>query len=279
MPVITAAVCLPFCHQVIYIRGMHVQIQKLSGITVQIRCIPVDIYDFVLAKSEIRRHPTLESKYYHIKESDLNLKDEFINIAYFGMDYYGKRHFEALFYAMESLNHKYKNKIKLHLFMNDKKLIKGLTSSLSVKDNIVIKKPMDYLSFLNATTKFDVLIVNDVMTKDNFKVNPYLPSKASDYLGSSRDIWALCEMGSTLSSIDVKYKSDIHDFNSCGETLVQILHDNGFVDEEYSFDEYYNRRLTFLNELYEEEYRKNLKLKNELKKLKKEKPRKRFKIF
>lgn len=240
---------------------------------------PIDVYDFVLAKSEIKKHPTLESKYYYIKESNLNLDEDFINVAYFGMDYYGKRHFEALFYALESLNHEYKNKIKLYLYINDKKLIKGLISTLSVKENIILKKPLDYLSFLNATTKFDVLVVNDVMARDNFKVNPYFPSKISDYLGSSTDIWALCEMGSTLSSINVKYKSDVHDFRSCAETVVQILHDNGYIDENYSFDEYFNRRLTALNELYENEFRKNLKLKKELKKLKKEKSHKRFKIF
>lgn len=244
-----------------------------------LRQFPVDVYDFVLAKSEIKRHPTLESRYYHIKESDLNLNEKYINIAYFGTDYYGKRHFEALFYALESLNHKYKDKIRLHLYINDKKLIKRLISTLSVKDNIIVRKPLDYLSFLNATTKFDVLIVNDVVTNGNFDINPYLPSKLSDYLGSSSDIWALCETGSTLSAADVKYKSDINDFESCGETLVQILHDNAFVDEDYSFDEYYNRRLTSLNELYEREFRRNLKLEKELKDLKKEKSRKRFKIF
>lgn len=240
---------------------------------------PVDVYGLVLAKSEIKRHPTLESKYYHIKEANLNLNDEAINVAYFGSDYYGKRHFEALFYALEALNHKHKDKIRLHLYINDKKLIKSLISTLSVRDNIVVRKPLDYLSFLNATTKFDVLIVNDVITRGNFKVNPYLPSKLSDYLGSSRDIWALCEAGSTLSEADVRYKSDIHDFGSCGEALVQILNDNGLADEDYSFDEYFNRRLTSLNELYEREFRKNLKLEKELKDLKREKSRKRFKIF
>ena len=240
---------------------------------------PVDVYDFVIDKSEIKRHPTLQSRYYHIKESDIDLNDEYINVAYFGTDYYGKRHFEALFYALESLNHRFKDKIRLHLYINDKKLIKRLISTLSVKDNIIVRKPLDYLSFLNATTKFDVLIVNDVITKGNFEINPYLPSKLSDYLGSSRDVWALCEMGSTLSVADVRYKSDINDFESCGETLVQILHDRGFVDDDYSFDEYYNRRLTFLNELYEMEFRKNLELEKELKDLKKEKSRKRFKIF
>ena len=89
----------------------------------------------------------------------------------------------------------------------------------------------------------------------------------------------MCERGSTLSAADVRYKSDINDFESCGETLVQILHDRGFVDDDYSFDEYCNRRLTFLNELYEMEFRKNLELEKELKDLKKEKSRKRFKIF
>ena len=246
---------------------------------IMLRQFPADVYDLVLAKSEIKRHPTLESKYYHIKVSDLKLDEEFINIVYFGTDYYGKRHFEALFYAFESLNHKYKDRIRFYFFINDKKLIKRLIYPLSVKGNIIVRKPIDYLSFLNATTKFDVLVVNDLVTKDNFEVNPYLPSKLSDYMGSSSDIWALCEVGSTLSAVDVKYKSDIHDFNGCGETLVRILHDNGFIDEGYSFDEYCNRRLTFLNELYEQEFRKNLKLEKELKELKKGKSHKRFKIF
>jgi hypothetical protein len=240
---------------------------------------PVDVKDFIWSKTEIQPHPTLPDKYYHIKEADLNLDDEFINIAYFGSDYYGKRNFEALFYSLESLNHKYKDKIRLYLFINDKKLIKRLISTLAVKDNIIIKKPLEYLEFLNATTKFDVLAVNDVVTKGSFEVNPYLPSKLSDYLGSKRDIWAISEKGSVLSDADVKYKSDIDDFESCGEELVKILNDNGFVDEDYHFDDYFLERLISLNELYEKEFRKNLKLKKEIKKLKKEKSHKRFRIF
>ena len=117
---------------------------------------------------------------------------------------------------MESLNHEYNEKIRLYLFINDKKLIKRLASSLAVKNNIKIKKPLEYLEFLNATTKFDVLIVNDLLTHDNFDVNPYLPSKLSDYLGSQSDIWAISEPGSSLSKYDAKYKSDINDFTSSG---------------------------------------------------------------
>ena len=240
---------------------------------------PIDVSDVVLAKSEIKRHPTLDEKYYHVAQSRLKLNDEYVNIAYFGGDYYAKRHFESLFYAFDALNHKYKNKIRLYIFSDDKKLIKGLVSTLSVADNIIVKKPLNYLEFLNATTKFDVLLVNDVMTRNSYEINPYLPSKLSDYLGSKKDIWAISEEGSSLSKSDVKYKSNVYDFKSCGEELVNILKDNGYVDEEYSFDEYFTKRLTSLNELYENEFRKNLKLKKQLNKLKEEKSNKRFKIF
>ena len=247
---------------------------------VMLNQFPIDIHDLASSKSKIKPHPTLEEKYYHLADSDLSLDDECVNIAYFGSDYYSKRNFEGLFYALEALNHKYKDKIRLYFFINDQKLIERLISTLSVKGNIIVKKPLEYMEFLNATTKFDVLVVNDVSTRGNYDMNPYLPSKLSDYLGSSADIWAMAENGSVLSRQVVKYKSDIDDFESCGYALAQILNDNGFADENYSFDDdYHVDRLTSLNELYEKEFRKNQKLKKQLKKLKKEKSNKRFKIF
>jgi hypothetical protein len=74
----------------------------------------------------------------------------------------------------------------------------------------------------------------------------------------------------------VKYKSDVSDYSSSCEVLVQILYDNDYVDDDYSFsDDYYQKRLTSLNELFESEFRKNQKLKKQLK----EKSNKRFRIF
>jgi hypothetical protein len=264
------------CEYLVYLFADKIIFTNENQREVMLKQFPIDIYDFAFKKSEIKGHPTLDESYYHIVDSKLKLDDEFINIAYFGGDYYGKRHFEALFYAFESLNHKFKEKIRLYLFINDKKLIKRLISPLSVKDNIIVKKPLEYLEFLNATTKFDVLVVNDVITKGNYEINPYFPSKFSDYFGSGKDIWAISEHGSTLSNEDVKYKSDIHDFQTCGDELVKILNDRGFEDEDCYFEEYYIERLTSLNELYEKEFRKNLKLKKELDELKKSK---KFKLF
>ena len=230
-----------------------------------------DIKKIVLKKSELQMHPTLDRKFYYLEKVDLDLDNNYINIAYFGRDYYSQRHFESLFYAIDSLNHKFKDKIKIYLFLDDDNLIKTLIEPLKSRENFVFEKPLEYFKFLNATTQFDVLIVNDLITKDIWPINPYLPSKLSDYLGSSTDVWALYENGSVLSKFDLKYKSDISDFKACRKQLIEILKDNGFVDENCSGDEdYFLERLTALNRLYENEYKKSLKLEKKNKHLKKE---------
>lgn len=229
-----------------------------------------DIQEFTLKKSVVERHSTLDEKFYHVKSAELDLSENYINMAYFGHDYYFKRHFESLFYSIESLNHKFKDKIRIYFFIDDVSLIKKLISPLSSSDRFIVKKPLDYFEFLNATTKFDVLIVNDVITEGVWPYNPYLPSKISDYLGSSRDIWAFYENGSALSNFDVKYKSEITDFNSCRNQLVNILEDYGFKDENCSVNEnYFLQRLTALNRLYGLEFKRNSKLKTENESLKK----------
>ncbi|WP_458453948.1 hypothetical protein [Methanobrevibacter sp.] len=229
-----------------------------------------EIGEFAIEKSEIQSHPTLKNDFYNLKSCNLDLNKDYINIAYFGHDYYGQRHFESLFYSFESLNHKFKDKIRMHLFLEDTALIKRLIRPLNSADNFIVEKPLKYFEFLNATTKFDVLVVNDVVTKDEWPLNPYLPSKLSDYLGSFTDIWGLCENGSSLSKTDLKYKSDINDFTSCRNQLIRILNDYGFVDDDCSFnDDYFLKRLTALNKLYESEFNRGLKLKKENKTLNK----------
>ena len=229
---------------------------------------PVDVKEHVSGKCEIKRHPTLNEEFYHINEVDLNLNDEYINVAYFGNDYYSKRHFEALFYAVEALNHKYKDKVRVYLYVSNRNMVKKLLPS----ERFIIKKPLEYPDFLNATTKFDVLLVNDVTTNGVFEANPYLPSKLSDYMGAKTDVWALYEPGSALSKTDVKYKSDMYDYDACLKELVRILGDCGFKDEDFSVNQkYLNDRFTYLNELYEKEYRQKNNYKRKCKKLKNEK--------
>lgn len=229
---------------------------------------PVDVYDMVMSKSRICPVPTLDSKYYYLNEADVDLDENYINIAFFGT-YYPNRHFESIFYAFDSLNHKYKDKIKLHMYVSDTKFVKDLIEGLDIKDNIVINEIVDYLDFLNLTTKFDVLIATDLVTHDNFKINPYLPSKIADYAGSGRDIWMIYEKGSVMSKSDIKYKSDVRDYSTSRDVLIDILEDYGYVDENLSYDEYYfDKRLTLLNEYLSSKDLEMNKLKSQINKLK-----------
>jgi hypothetical protein len=244
-----------------------------------------NIKEIVENKAEIAQHPTLEKKYYHLVEKEYPLNHEDVNIAYFGNFYYAKRHFEALFYAYESLNHKFKDRIKLHIFINDDALLKMAMNDLTFKENVIIQKPLDYFEFLNATTQFDILLVNDAITEGSFKVNPYIPSKLSDYRGSGSDIWSIYENGSQLSKEDAKYKSSATDFNQTREVLINILKYYGYDDENLSFNkDYLEKRLTDLNKLIEQEFKaknksnrklstlklENKKLKNKIKKVENE---------
>ena len=240
-----------------------------------------ELRDHVMEKSEIIPHPTLDSKYYQLRQSDMELDENDINIAYFGGFYYILRHFESLFYAYESLNHKHKDRIRFHLFLNDDEFINILIEPLEFKDNIIIRKPLEYFEFLNATTKFDILLVNDTVTGESFEFNPYLPSKISDYKGSGRDIWAIYEDKSTLSRLDVRYKSDLSDYSQSRDVLVDILKDYGYDDADYSFDdEYYAKRVTDLNKIIKAEFdaknkleAKNARLTKQIKKLKEQNKR------
>ena len=250
------------CEYITYLFADEIIFTNPNQRQVMLNQFPVDIKEHILNKTKIKIHSSLPLKYYYLKEVDLNLNEDNINIAYFGNEYYGKRHFESLFYAVESLNHKYKNKLRFYFFISNDALLKSLINTLESKDLFIVKKPLEFFEFLNATTQFDILMVNDVITKNNFDVNPYLPSKLSDYLTSNKDIWALYEKGSMLSQFDLKYKSDILNFNDSCHKLVKILKDYDFHDENYTIDDdYIFKRLTSLNELYEREFNRNITLK------------------
>lgn len=230
-----------------------------------------EICDWVMNKSIICHHPTLDSEYYHLVEKNPDLNEDEINIAYFGNFYYAKRHFEPLFFAYDSLNHKYKDKIKFHFFINKNKYFDSLIKNLEFKDNLIINKPIDYFEFLNSSSKYDILLINDTVTDGSFSINPYLPSKFSDYKGSGSDIWAIYEEKSTLSTMDVKYKSSMTNYKQSRDVLIDILNEYGYIDENCSINNnFYEERITQLNKIIDEQSIVNKNQKRTIKKLKKQ---------
>lgn len=219
---------------------------------------PLDIADFVLDKSEVLNHPTLDKEYYYLKESLYAVDDDCLNFAYFGT-YIGKRHLEYLFKPFEELQDEIKEKIRLYFFVPNPEFIKLSIGDLSIFDNIIIGDKIPFLEFLNLTTKMDILIVNDLLTKETFDINPYRPSKFADYVGSGSDIWFICEKNSSLDSEESKFKSYIDDYDSSKETLGKIIEDKlgtaDAFDESLPLEYYYQTRLTNLNNVLDDTYK------------------------
>lgn len=232
---------------------------------------PVDVEDFVMKKSVVNSYPTLPKEFYNIKNYEEDFDSSMINLGFFGR-IYSQRHFESIFNAFEILNHKYKDRLQFYFYTDEKHLINKITKSLEIHNNVHVKNRVEYLDFLSLINKLDILIINDLITKDCFDVNPYMPSKFSDYRGSDSRIWAICEKGSSLEKADAEYKSYIDDYKSNVDILVEILNDYSFGDESYGLSdeyEYLLERITELNIIIDEDNKRIKRNRSELKKLKK----------
>src|SRR5699024_688347 len=148
--------------------------------------------------SIISEHPTLSNKYYSLQESDYKFNKSEINIAYFG-NFYSRRGINDILKIKEIADEYNKTSITFHLFINTQYLAEKDIELINDK-NIKLNNYVPYLEFLNLIKNLDVLLLFDSITSDIKYINPYLPSKLSDYLGSSNNILAVVEEGSVLDS-------------------------------------------------------------------------------
>lgn len=173
-------------------------------------------------------HPTLPSEYYESKISNYKINDKNLNFAYFGA-FYKTRRLDDLIVVL----HFYKNnKIKfkgckdplVHIFTEQIDSAKSMIEKEGLESYFIINPYMDYFEFLNISRNMDVLIVNDAKANEVFNINPYLPSKLSDYLNSGSEIWAFYEERSTLSLAEgISYKSKLGDVDNAVQTFFNIL--------------------------------------------------------
>ena len=240
--------------------------------------LPSEIREKINSKAIISPHPTLDKKYYYVKNIDYNIDKKYINFAYFGV-IFGSRNFEDVINALDNLNEEYKDKFRLHLFTPNKTMFEQILSK-NIFDKTYINSPISYLEFLNLTTKFDVLIVEDSAVESIFKINPYLPSKISDYFGSGSDIWAICEEESAMDKLnEITYKSKINDIESGKIVANKIMQDKLQVkiksSNKENTEEYLRNRINHLTtkideliQVAEEEFRKDSQYENEINRLK-----------
>lgn len=181
-----------------------------------------EIKNIVLEKCVVIPQPVLPEIFYRIHDCEYYIDSSFVNLAYFGA-FYQTRKLNELVEAVKQMAEDERSKLKIHIFTDKPEDFRKEIAGTPLASVFCIGPYVDYLEFLNLTTKFDCLIVNDAATKGIKAVNPYLPSKLSDYLGSGVPIWGICEEGSILSGHDIAYKSTLGDVTATLLMLRMIL--------------------------------------------------------
>jgi poly(ribitol-phosphate) beta-N-acetylglucosaminyltransferase len=148
-------------------------------------------------KAEISAHPVPHA---WAKAGDRTwyLDDECVNLAYFGT-IYTTRSLSMLFAGIAALSGQERLRIRLYVFTRQTEQMQAEVDACGLWDVVFVLPEMDYLTFLRSLDDFDALVVNDVDRESAAGVNPYLPSKLSDYATSKTPILAIHERGSELS--------------------------------------------------------------------------------
>lgn len=175
------------------------------------------------SKSVVSEQPTLEPSFYRVQESGLELESRVVNIGYFG-EFYATRNLDEVLESLSASPEAVRSKVRLHIFTSDSAATReSLRRFANIESVVQVKRSLGYFQFLSALTEFDCLIVNDAKTDDCHEVNPYLPSKLSDYRGAGTRIWAVVEDGSVLSTLNHDHVTSVGDVAAAAATLAELV--------------------------------------------------------
>lgn len=181
------------------------------------------IKTLVTGKAVISQHPTLPEDMYNIVKTFYKINQEEINIAYFG-NFYDTRGFRQIELVAKQLYEANINNFKIHVFTNLNKKTLRFYKQSDFKEYIEMNQYAPYFEFLNLTNLMDILLIFDAETVGIKPYNPYVPSKLSDYRGSTSKIWAFTEKDSVLdlTEEDNIYTVQQRDYYKYGETMKEI---------------------------------------------------------
>ena len=163
------------------------------------RCHDEALAHSALERSVIMPHPTLPREFYELGHSTYALDPARVNIGYFG-NFYANRGVGLLFEAVAGLPRALVDKIAIHVFTNSPQDLSDAAAAAGVASRFRINPYVDYLEFLALADRMDLLLINDAVAPPGMP-NPFLPSKWSDYAGSTTPVWAILQEGSTLDSL------------------------------------------------------------------------------
>lgn len=202
-----------------------------------------ELRERIRAVATVSHHPSLPRPFYAMERSAVAVDADTLNIAYFG-EFYSSRGLTEVTTAMRTLPPALQERVRLHVFTNYvpaseggsrprgfsrkqyadlvQRALDGVGAE-GIEHLVRFHPSLPFLRFLSATDSFDLLVVRDASTGAHHDVNPYLPSKVSDYSGSRARTWAIVEEGSTLSGLPVPARSVIEDTLGAREVLWSAL--------------------------------------------------------
>lgn len=166
-------------------------------------------------------HPTLPAPYYELATPQYELPSDRVNLGYFGV-FYASRGVGELTAALADLPGDIRDKVLLHVFTNKPEETRPQVEALGLAGHVKVNGFVPYLDFLNLSTRFDWLVVSDARVSETHGINPYLPSKYSDYAGSGTRILGLVEPGSALDGLPLDAKAELGDTATTMRVLTAI---------------------------------------------------------
>jgi len=182
-------------------------------------------------RSIVSPHPSPPAAAYSLSSAALEREPGTVAIGYFGV-FYPTRGLTEVWDALAALRERVPGLIACAADISSDSAIQAISGVVDRPVRMVVHGPgvgvaggkyVPYLDFLHLATQLDVLLVGDARTAGTHDVNPYLPSKWSDYAGSGTPVWAVSEPGSVLSGLPATYGSSLGDVDGAVRVLREIL--------------------------------------------------------
>jgi hypothetical protein len=212
------------CELLAYALARELHFTNTNQLEFMLSYCPPELQATVRAKARLMPQPTLPQQFYDIADvSDHPLSRDRVNIGYFGA-FYVNRGIGEVVDAIDALSPSERDRILLHVFTSDPQALVDSVAGRPAASALTIEGYRPYLAFLALSRRMDALLVNDAATSGSaHSVNPYLPSKYSDYRGAGTRVWGHVEPGSPLSYEKLDLVSRVGDVDSVSAVLRALL--------------------------------------------------------
>jgi hypothetical protein len=212
------------CELLAYALASELHFTNTNQLEFMLSYCPPALRSKVRDKARLMPQPTLPPAFYELADvDDHDLSPECVNIGYFGA-FYANRGIGEVLDAIESLDPAEQSQVRLHVFTGDPAALASAVADRPSAARLTIAGYRPYLEFLALAGRMDALLVNDAATAGSaHDVNPYLPSKYSDYRGAGAPVWGHLEDGSPLSHERLAYVSQVGDVDSVRDVLRALV--------------------------------------------------------